>query len=135
MHVGRLRALTPSLQPSWLPRTGDRVAVALAGGRVVLHGTFDLLIGTPAVGAASLCAVGLTTAGPWARARQKLQLLALLETIRSGVPPFRLALLHSGEGRFGTEDVTEEDIGAVASRVAGRLAELAEMAELADAAD
>jgi hypothetical protein len=129
-HVTRLRAMMPVLQPSWLPRTGDRVSVALAGGRVVLHGTFDLLVGAPAEGAAaSLCVVGLTTTGPWARARLKLHLLALLETIRSGVPPFRLALLHSGEGRFGAEDVTEADIGDVVSQVAGRLAEMADAAD------
>jgi hypothetical protein len=125
-HVVQLRTLTPPLQPGWLPRTGDRVAIPLAGGRVVLHGTFDLLIGAPAPETASLCAVELTTTGPWARARRKLHLLALLETLRSGTPPFRLALLHSGAGRYGVEDVREEHLGAVVSHIAARLAEVAD---------
>jgi hypothetical protein len=125
-HAGRLRTLTPRLLPGWMPRTGDHVSVPLAGGRVVLHGTFDLLIGTPSENTASLCAVGLTTTGPWERARHKLHLLALLEMLRSGNPPFRLALFDSGAGRFGIEDVVEEQLGAVASEVAERLAEVAD---------
>jgi hypothetical protein len=125
-HASRLRTLTPRLLPGWMPRTGDHVAVPLAGGRIVLHGTFDLLIGTPSEDTASLCAVGLTTTGPWERARHKLHLLALLEMLRNGNPPFRLALLDSGTGRFGAEDVVEEQLGAVASQVAARLTEVAD---------
>jgi hypothetical protein len=124
-HVGRLRRLLPPLQPLWLPRTAERVSVPLAGGRVVLHGVFDLLIGAPEPGAAALCAVALATSGPWSVARRRLHLLALLETIRSGTPPFRVGLLHTGEGRYGVEDVTEEHLRAVAAQVAGRLAEVA----------
>ncbi len=125
-HAGRLRGLMPPLHPGWMPRTGDRIALPLAGGRVVVHGTFDLLIGAPTPGAASLCAVGLTTTGPWDHARRKLHLLALLETLRSGSPPFRLALLDSGAGRYGVEDVAEPHLGAVVSHVAARLAEWAD---------
>jgi hypothetical protein len=125
-HVEQLRRLLPPLQPVWLPRTAERVSVPLAGGRVVLHGVFDLLIGAPEPDAAALCAVALTTSGAWSLARQRLHLLALLETIRSGAPPFRVGLLHSGEGRYGVEDVTEEHLRAVAAHVAGRLTELAQ---------
>ena len=125
-HAGRLRGLMPRLQPGWMPRSGDRVAVPLAGGRVVLHGTFDLLLGTPSETRASLCAVGLTTTGPWDRARRKLHLLALLELLRSGNPPFRLALLDTDTGRYGVEDVAEEHLGGVVSHVASRLAEVSD---------
>jgi len=132
-HANHLGTLIPALQPGWWPRTDDRVAISLAGGRVVLHGRFDLLIGAPppanaASGTASLCAVGLTADGPWAEARRTLHLLAMLETLRSGTPPFRLALLHSGAGRYGVEDVLEEHLGAVVSHVAARLAEVARAA-------
>jgi hypothetical protein len=127
-HVHHLRTLTPTLQPGWLPRTDDRIAISLAGGRVVLHGRVDLLIGAPsrgAVGTATVCAVGLTAEGPWDQARRTLHLLALLETLRSGTPPFRVALLHSGAGRYGVEDVLEEHLGAVVSHVVARLTEVA----------
>ena len=96
---------------------------------MVLHGRVDLLIGAPsrgsAAGTATVCAVGLTAEGPWDQARRTLHLLALLETLRTGTPPFRVALLHSGAGRYGVEDVLEEHLGAVVSHVATRLAEVA----------
>jgi hypothetical protein len=122
-HVGHLIDLTPRFAPGWLPRTDDRVAIPLAGGRVVLHGVFDLLVGAPVAGTASLCAVGLTSGGPWARARRVLHYLALLETLRSGTPPFRLALLHSAAGHYGVEDIREEHLRAMVSHLVRRLAD------------
>jgi hypothetical protein len=126
IHVAHLLDLTPRFAPGWLPRTGDRVAIPLAGGRVVLHGVFDLLVGAPVAGTASLCAVGLTSGGPWARARRSLHYLALLETLRSGTPPFRLALIHSAAGRYGVEDVLEEHLRAIVSQLVARLSQVAE---------
>jgi hypothetical protein len=121
-HATQLAGLVPRFAPGWLPRTDDRVAIPLAGGRVVLHGVADLLVGVPHPDVASLCALGLTTGGPWARQRRSLHFLALLETLRSGAPPFRLALLESATGRYGIEDVREEHLRAMASHVCAWLA-------------
>ena len=121
-HAANLGAMVPRFAPGWMPRTDDRVAIPLAGGRVVLRGTFDLLVGIPRPGAASLCALGLSTGGTWVRARRSLHYLALLETLRSGAPPFRLALLESATGRYGVEDVREEHLRALASHLAAVLA-------------
>ncbi len=123
-HVTHLLDLTPRFAPAWLPRTDDRVAIPLAGGRVVLRGTFDLLVGAPLPGTATLCAVGLTTGGRWAEARTALHYLALLETLRSGTPPFRLALLHSSAGRYGVEDVLEEHLRAMVGHLVAQLSTL-----------
>ena len=127
-HVAHLSNLTPRFAAGWLPRTHDRVAIPLAGGRVVLSGVFDLLVGAPVPGTATLCALGLTTGGRWAQARTALHYLALLETLRSGTPPFRVALLHSALGRYGVEDVIEEHLRAIVSHVVLRLSELAHSA-------
>jgi hypothetical protein len=124
-HATHLVDLVPRLAPAWMPRTDDRVAIPLAGGRVMLHGVFDLLVGLPRPGAASLCALGLSTGGSWARGRRSLHYLALLETLRSGTPPFRLALLETGSGRYGIEDVREEHLRAIASHLAAWLAGVA----------
>ncbi len=121
-HAAQLAGLVPRFAPGWLPRTDDRIAIPLAGGRVVLHGVADLLVGVPHPDVASLCALGLTTGGPWARERRSLHFLALLETLRSGTPPFRLALLESATGRYGIEDVREEHLRAMASHVCAWLA-------------
>lgn len=123
-HVAHLANLTPRFAAGWLPRTDDRVAIPLAGGRVVLCGSFDLLVGAPVPGTATLCAVGLTTGGRWAQARTALHFLALLETLRSGTPPFRVALLHSAIGRYGVEDVLEEHLRTIVSHVVAHLSAL-----------
>jgi hypothetical protein len=120
-HAAHLVDLVPRLAPAWMPRTDDRVAIPLAGGRIVLHGVFDLLVGLPRPDTAALCALGLCTGGSWARERRSLHYLALLETLRSGTPPFRLALLETGSGRYGVEDVREEHLRAMASHLAAWL--------------
>ena len=120
-HATHLADLVPRLAPAWMPRTDDRVAIPLAGGRIVLHGVFDLLVGLPRPDTASLCAVGVCAGGSWARERRSLHYLALLETLRSGTPPFRLALLESSSGRYGIEDVREEHLRAIASHLAAWL--------------
>jgi hypothetical protein len=124
-QVGHLRRLTPTFAPGWLPRTDDRVAIPLAGGRVVLGGVFDLLVGAPMAGRASVCAIQLTSGGPWAYARTALHYLALLETLRTGIPPFRLALLDSAVGRYVVEDVHEDHLRAMVAHVVTRLTEQA----------
>ena len=123
LHTRNLSALVPRFVPGWMPRTNDRVAIPLAGGRIVLHGMFDLVVGLPQPRTASLCALGLSTGGPWAAARRSLHYLSLLETLRSGTPPFRLALLESASGRYGVEDVREEHLRAIASHIAAWLAQ------------
>ena len=122
LHARNLSGLVPRFAPGWMPRTDDRVAIPLGGGRVVLHGVFDLVVGLPQPRTASLCALGLSTGGPWASERRSLHYLSLLETLRSGTPPFRLALLESATGRYGVEDVREEHLRAVASHIAAWLA-------------
>ena len=123
IHARNLTALVPRFAPGWMPRTDDRVAIPLAGGRVVLHGVFDLVVGLPQQHTASLCAVGVSSGGPWAAERRSLHYLSLLETLRSGAPPFRLALLESASGRYGVEDVREEHLRAIASHLAAWLAQ------------
>jgi hypothetical protein len=122
LHARNLSDLVPRFAPGWMPRTDDRVAIPLGGGRVVLHGVFDLVVGLPQPRTASLCALGLSTGGAWASERRSLHYLSLLETLRSGTPPFRLALLESANGRYGVEDVREEHLLAIASHIAAWLA-------------
>jgi hypothetical protein len=120
-HVMNLERIVPRFAPGWMPRTDDAVAIPLAGGRVVLRGVFDVLVGVPRAGTASLCALGLATGGPWARERRSLHFLALLHLLRAGTPPFRVALFESESGRYGVEDVREDHLRAMAAHVAAAL--------------
>jgi hypothetical protein len=121
-HAAHLGALVPRFDPALLPRTGDRVAIPLAGGRVVLGGVFDLLVGAGRPDGSSLHALGVSVDGAPDRARWALHYLALLELLRSGTPPLRLVLLESASGSFAVEDVREEHLRGVAAHVAEWLA-------------
>jgi hypothetical protein len=121
-HAAHLLALVARPAPEWQPRTDDHVAIPLAGGRIVLHGVFDLLVDLDAVGGGTRGALTLSTDGAWGRARRSLHYLALLETLRSGTPPLRLALVDSSSGRSGVEDVREEHLRAMTAHVCAWLA-------------
>jgi hypothetical protein len=125
-HASHLRAVVPRCAPEWMPRTDDRVAIPLAGGRVILSGVFDLLVGTSRAGEPALSAIGLSVGGPPDRDRWALHYLALLETLRHGAPPSRLVLLQSATGSSAVEDVREEHLRAAAAHVAAWLDHRAE---------
>jgi len=121
-HASRLMDLMPRPQPDWRPRTAERVAIPLAGGRVVLHGVIDLLVDAPEGAGRARGALALSTDGAWGRTRRSLHYLALLETLRSGAPPCRLAQVDSSSGRFGAEDVREEHLRVMTAHACGWLA-------------
>jgi hypothetical protein len=101
---------------SWLPRTGERLSVPLAGGRIVLRSGADLIMGPPSTGRASVCAVrshGGTLSDPGADRR----FLALLETLRSGAAPFRVASYDLDRGTLTVDDVGEEHLSAAVQDV------------------
>ena len=97
----------PSLNPMWLPRTGVSMAVDLDGGRVRLRGTCDLMVGIPNRSSASVCMVSLKTTPLTSFHRDEARYLALVETARCGVPPFRIATYSTATGELHAEYVTE----------------------------
>ncbi|HEY3942887.1 MAG TPA: hypothetical protein VGL60_10415 [Acidimicrobiales bacterium] len=120
-HAAVLRRHWSLVPDQWLPRCADRLTIPLGGGRVVLSGVVDLLIGRPCADRASVCLV-LVRAGP-ARPEDRAELLfaALLETLRSGAPPFRAALHYSGTGETLIVDVTEQELARAVQRTVDAL--------------
>lgn len=111
--IGRQWRRVPA---GWLPRTRDRMAAPLAGGRVVLVGDADLVLGAPSEGRASVCLVEVASGRP-SRARfEQRRRLALLETVRSGAPPFRVATYYPALGRLDAEEVNGGLLADAASR-------------------
>jgi hypothetical protein len=100
----------------WLPRTREHISIPLAGGRIILVGTIDLLLGTPPGARSSVCVVTVRS-GTWRSGhRADLHFHGLLETIRSGAPPFRLATYYTGSGEIDTEDVPDAVLTAAVRR-------------------
>ena len=102
--------------PAWLPRTQERLEVPLCGGRVVLAGVVDLVLGSPAQDRASVCLVELKSGARRIEHRPDLHFYALLEALRSGAPPFRIATYYSGTGELDAEPVGEDTLVGALSR-------------------
>jgi hypothetical protein len=99
-----------------LPRTQERIEVPLCGGRVVLAGVVDLVLGSPARDRASVCLVELKSGARRLEHRPDLHFYALLEALRSGAPPFRIATYYSGTGELDAEPVDEDVLVPALSR-------------------
>jgi PD-(D/E)XK nuclease superfamily len=127
-HAARIAACWPVLAPSWMARTQERLTVPLAGGRVLLSGVVDLAIGAPSSGRASVCIVEVKSGRRRVEHRGDVHLYALLETLRAGAPPFRVATFYTADGELDVEAVGRDALlGALHRVVAGtvRLCRLA----------
>lgn len=107
----------PRLSPAWMPRTQERIAIPLAGGRAVLVGVVDLVIGSPSSGRASVGLVEVKSGRQRLEDRDDLRFYALLETLRSGAPPFRIATFYTRTGQAVAEDVSDEILVSAVERV------------------
>lgn len=127
-HAARVCSSWPVPAPSWLARTQERLVVPLAGGRVVLSGVLDLALGAPSAGRASVCVVELKSGRRRVEHRGDLHLYALMETLRSGAPPFRVATYYTATGELDVEPVGRDVlVGALHRTLSGtrRLCRLA----------
>jgi hypothetical protein len=116
-HAAGVVTRWPVPSPTWLPRTQERVVVPLVGGRVVMSGVVDLAFGGPAGERASVCVVELKSGRRRIEHRGDLHFYALLETLRSGAPPFRIATYYTRTGELDVEAVTEDVLVSALQRV------------------
>jgi hypothetical protein len=107
-HHAVLDALLPSIPSRWSPRCGVRQAVPLAGGGVELRGCVDVELGQPGTSRSCVCLIDVTTSVLEPRHDAVLSYLALLETLRSGESPLRVAALSTADGTFRVRDVSSE---------------------------
>lgn len=116
-HAARITASWPVPSPGWLARTQERFLVPLAGGRVVLSGVIDLALGTPSSGQASVCVVEVKSGRRRVEHRADLHLYALMETLRAGAPPFRVATYYTATGELDVEPVGRDALVTALHRV------------------
>jgi hypothetical protein len=104
-HAEVLVARLPVPPPRWSPRCGVRERVRVGGGAVELRGTVDVVLGSPGGPTTCVCLLDVTTAPLGERHERTLGFLALLETLRSGEPPLRVAVLSTADGTAVVRDV------------------------------
>jgi hypothetical protein len=127
--VTDFRECWPALAPAWAPRTETAITAPLCGGRVVLTGRVDLVLGVPAGDEARSLSIDLKTGRTHAGHLDDLRFYALVQTLRVGVPPFRVASYYLDSATFHTEDVTVETLDIALRRTIDGALRILELAE------
>ncbi|MDQ1391921.1 MAG: hypothetical protein QOF30_898 [Acidimicrobiaceae bacterium] len=117
----------PPIDARWRPRVESRLKVHLAGGRVELSGKVDLALGQASGHEARTLIIDLKTGRPALGHPADLRWYALLETLRVGVPPYRLASFYLDSGEWRHEDVDENLLWSTIRRVTDGIARLLEL--------
>ena len=117
----------PALPGSWWPRTELRVRAELCAGKVVLQGKVDLALGR-AVGPEARCLfIDLKTGGRYPAHLDDLRFYALVQALRIGVPPFRVASYYLDSASFHAEDVTADTLEIALRRTIDGARKMAEL--------
>lgn len=126
-QVARFVESFPPLQKHWTPRAEARVRVDLCDDRVVLRGKVDLSLGAPRGTTARVLIVDFKTGAAHGHHVDDLRFYALLEAIRSGVPPWRVATYYLDAATFRVEDVTEDLLFQACDRVVDGVTRIIEL--------
>lgn len=126
--AGDLSSRWPRLPPNALVRLQETVRAELAGGRVVLSGRVDLMVGKPTathVGTTMIDVKG----GRW-RFQDSFDAgwYAVIETLRHGVPPFQTGTYYLRDGALDLVVVSDDLLVQWTSRVADAAERLSQLA-------
>ncbi|HEX2039010.1 MAG TPA: PD-(D/E)XK nuclease family protein [Acidimicrobiales bacterium] len=117
----------PPLKRSWRPRLESSLAAVLCDGLVTLRGKVDLALGQAQGTEARVMIVDFKTGQPAATHVDDLRYYAVLETLRVGVPPFRVASWYLDAGHWHHEDVDEDVLFAAVRRIVDGVVKLVEL--------
>jgi hypothetical protein len=126
-RVVRFLESFPPLSPRWIPRLEAPVRVELCDGRIVVQAKADLVLGRAHGAEARVLIVDFKTGGAYATHVDDLRFYALLETIRSGVPPFRVASYYLDAATFHCEDVDLDVLDVAVARTVAGVTKVAEL--------
>src|SRR6185295_13955780 len=115
----------PPLKSSWRPRTEAPAKHRI--GQVLLRARVDLALGRSEGQRAGMLIVDFKTGRPYPAHMDDLRFYALVETLRIGVPPFRVASYYLDSATWHAEDITEEVLGVTVRRVLDGAVKLAEL--------
>jgi len=117
----------PPLKAAWRPVTESSLRGELLGGRIQLRGKVDLTIGKADGTTAGKVLVDLKTGRFSPHHLDDLRFYALLEVLRLGVPPRRLATYYLDKGDFMAEDVSVSLLRSTVARTADGVVKLVEL--------
>jgi len=117
----------PPLRPQWRPAPESRLNYDLFGGTIVLAGKVDLALGRAEGTRAGKVLIDLKTGRSSPLHREDLRFYALIETLRLGVPPRRIATHYLDSGHLQIEDVSLDVLEAAVARTVDGIAAMVEL--------
>jgi len=119
----------PPLQRDWRPRTDTPILVKLCAERVSLRGRPDLAFGQARGEEAGVLIVDLKTGWSYPHHFDDLRFYALLQTLKTGVPPYRVASYYLDSATFHHEEVTPAILEIAAGRAVDGIRKIARLLE------
>lgn len=127
-HVFKFLDEFPPLKARWRPRLESTLIGRIFDGRIELRGKVDLALGQATDTTARVLIVDFKTGRPASAHVDDLRFYALLETLRVGVPPFRVASWYLDSGHWHAEDVDEDLLDVAVRRTADGVRKLLALA-------
>lgn len=122
----------PPLKSAWRPVPEYPVGADVGDGRVKVTGRVDLALGANRVGSDNVLRrrrmlIELKTGRPNDDHRAEHLLYALLETLKTGVAPFRAATYYLDDGAWVSDDITKELLVVAGRRLIGAVQRIIEL--------
>ena len=117
----------PPLRREWRPRTDTPIVVSLCGDRISLRGRPDLAFGQARGDEAGVLIVDLKTGRSYPHHLDDLRFYALLQTLKVGVPPYRVASYYLESATFHAEDVSPGTLEIAAGRAVDGVRKIARL--------
>lgn len=133
--VIKFAEMFPPLQEHWWPNAEATTACYIGDRKIVFRGKIDLKLGQLDAHQTSTLIIDIKTGNPSFSDMEDLRFYALLETLRTGVPPFRWANAYISAGRVEVEDVREEVLWSAAKRLVDGTRKIARLLDKVDDAD
>jgi len=120
----------PPLLREWRPRTDTPILAMVAGDRISLRGKPDLAFGQARGNEAGVLIVDLKTGWSYPHHFDDLRFYALLQTLKVGVPPYRVASYYLDSATFHHEEVTPATLEIAAGRTVDGVRKIARLLDL-----
>ncbi|MGH9266169.1 MAG: PD-(D/E)XK nuclease family protein [Acidimicrobiales bacterium] len=117
----------PPLRREWRPRTDTPILVSFCADRISLRGRPDLAFGQARGDEAGVLIVDLKTGRSYPHHLDDLRFYALLQTLKVGVPPYRVASYYLDSATFHAEDVTASTLEIAAGRTVDGVRKIARL--------
>ena len=117
----------PPLKAEWRPRLESSLKAELQAGVITLHARPDLALGRIDPEVATVLIVDFKTGRAYPSHADELRYYALVHTLRTGVPPFRVASYYLDSATWHHQDVTPEVLEVAVRRLVDGATKLVEL--------